>query len=119
IKPEFKINTFEDLFKNPTDAEHALSSLRKLDPAYIDEENNYIGNNKGIFKIWINTLKNYKGGSLIKQTKSNRQLADILNSKINGLSIIPDMLGKGKYGKRLDTDTIERAIKYFFSQSSQ
>jgi len=111
-KSKPKPKGFEDIFYNPKDAEYALISLRQITPRVINEENDFIGKNKGIFPMWVDILRNYKSG-IIKTDISNDAVAYALNSKIKGLNIDGSIFSKTY--KKLDREDIEHDIKSILS----
>ena len=110
--------TFEELFYNPNDAEICLEILSELFPPSIDAANNYIGNNKGIFPLWIRVLKENKPKPLIRHYK-DIIYKNLLNSKIHGLNLSKDASEFRKQYSRLEKDRVELNIKTILSQISQ
>jgi len=112
---EDKTQTFEDLFYNPEHATICLRILNKLDPPFIDDGNNYIGKNKGVFPLWVRIL--YKQ-ELIKHCH-DKEYSKILNDKINGLNLTEDGSEFRKNYARLAKNKIDLDIKTILSQFSQ
>lgn len=108
-----EILIFESLFYKAANAEECLSVLRKLAPPVIDVENNYIGKGKGIFPIWVNTLKQ---AGWVKHF-TDKEYKDVLNNKIKGLNLSKDASEFRKTYKRLSDKPQE--IKALLSQLSQ
>lgn len=108
-------NSFEELFYVPENANICLNILRQLLPPIIDDNNNYIGKNKGIVPLWVKILKNQ---SIIKHFK-DETYKNILNSKIKGLNLSKDASEFRKTYTRVDNSNIDLEIKSLLSQSSQ
>jgi hypothetical protein len=110
--------TFEELFYNPEHAEICLRILSELQPPVIDSINNYIGNLKGVFPLWVEVLKKHKPQPLIKHFK-NTVYKDLLNQKIKGLNLTKDASEFRKQYKRIENNKIDIDIKAILSQYSQ
>ena len=110
--------TFEELFYNPEHAEICLRILSELQPPVIDSINNYIGNLKGVFPLWVEVLKKHKPQPLIKHFK-NSVYKDLLNQKIKGLNLTKDASEFRKQYKRIENNKIDIDIKAILSQYSQ
>lgn len=110
--------SFEDLFYNSNDATVCLSILRKLDPPFIDADNNYVGKSKGIFPLWISVLKAHSPNPLIKHLQ-NIEYKNILNRKVKGLNLSKDASEFRKFYKRLENNNVSIDIKTILSQLSQ
>lgn len=110
--------TFEELFFNPLHAEPCLRILAELQPPVIDAANNFIGNAKGIFPLWVKVLKNHKPQPLIKHFKDT-VYKDLLNLKVKGLNLTKDASEFRKQYKRLNSANTELDIKTILSQYSQ
>lgn len=115
IKPE-PILVFEDLFLNPLHAEPCLSLLKKLTPPFVSEDNRWIGNSKGIFRLWVDILVLTKGRPIIKPEVSNTAIASIMMTKIIGLKLTASEMGK--IYKRLPDEKIKKEMKVLLSQLS-
>lgn len=112
-----KPQTFEALFFNEKNAEPCLNILRQLQPPIINALNDYIGNAKGVFPLWVKVLKNAKQ-PLIKHYK-DEIYKDLLNQKINGLNLSKDASEFRKTYKRLIESGVEIEMKTILSQLSQ
>jgi hypothetical protein len=110
--------SFEELFYNPNDAEPCLRILGEIPRPAIDAANNYIGNAKGIFPMWIRVLQNHKPKPLIKPFPDSTY-KDLLNQKVYGLKLTNDASEFRKVYKRLEYNKIELDIKTILSQFSQ
>lgn len=110
--------SFEDLFENDEIAEVCLSVLKILERPVLTNDNYYIGDNKGIFSLWIDILQKHKPKSLIKALKPI-QYKEILNEKICGLNLSEDGSEFRKVYRRLETNKIDIQIKTILSQFSQ
>lgn len=115
---EVKPQIFEELFYNPEHAEPCLKILSELHPPVIDAINNYIGNRKGIFPLWVKILKNHKPKPLIKHFKDT-VYKDLLNHKVKGLNLSKDASEFRKQYVRIENDKVELDIKAILSQYSQ
>lgn len=73
---------FEELFRNPQDAESCIAILRELSAPVVDSEYNYIGI-KGLICVWVDCLR--KAGLMLKF--ANRIYTKILNGKLNDLDL--------------------------------
>jgi hypothetical protein len=109
---------FEQLFYNPQHAEVCLDILKQLEKPVLDEDNNYIGTNKGVFPLWIKILKMNNPKPLIKHQK-DLVYKDSLNSKVNGLNLSKDASEFRKNYTRLNTSKIDFEIKVILSEFSQ
>lgn len=110
--------TFEELFYRPEQAEPCLRILSELQPPVIDAVDNYIGNAKGVFPLWVKVLKNHRPEPLIKHFKDT-VYKDLLNQKVKGLNLSKDASEFRKRYKRIENDRIELDIKAILSQYDQ
>lgn len=118
-KPPKSPKRFEDLFCEPHHAETCLNILRDIEPPVIDSVNNYIGKGKkGIFPLWLKVLKQHKPHPLIKYFP-DLIYKDMLNNKINGLSLSKDASEFRKRYTRLEKGNVELEFKAILSQYSQ
>ncbi len=114
LKPEKKIKTkiapqvesFEELFSNIEFADPCLKMLMDLEKPVINSDNHYIGNNKGVFPLWVKLL--------IKNSKM-RKLSDItfsyiLNKKIKNLNLQNDGREFRHNYSRLEKDSVENQL---------
>lgn len=58
--PVFEPKLFKDLFNKPEIIDKCLSLLRETEPPCINEDNQFIGKNKGIFIVWFIALQHKK-----------------------------------------------------------
>jgi len=124
VNPQFNYNhkskknrniSFEDIFKNPQNAEPCLNILTKLNKPYIDNEGYYIGKNKGIIALWIKVLRDHK---LLKYF-SDSVYKDVLDKRIIGLNLSKDASEFRRNYARLKNGDIENEIIQLLSQLSQ
>lgn len=66
--------------------------------------------------MWVDILRNYKSGGIIKTDVSNDAIAQAINSKIKGLNIDGSIFSKTY--KRLNRKEIEQDIKSILSEFS-
>lgn len=95
-QPPFKQETpktFEELFYNPDLVKPCLDILKNdnLHKPLIDIDNNYIGNSKGAFCVWIDELQ--KQG-IIKHYTDRNIFAQLLPQKIKNFTIAGSMFPK-------------------------
>jgi hypothetical protein len=102
--------TLKDLFCNENDIQRCLQVLRDLEKPFITADNKYIGNNKGMFPLWINVLKNQKPKSLIN-ILTDEAVKDILNDSIEGLKLSKDASEFRKTYSRLENSGVRMEIK--------
>ncbi|HRO45130.1 hypothetical protein [Agriterribacter sp.] len=87
--PKPQPGAFEDIFCKPEYAEYAIQALRAISRPMpvIDIDNNYIGKGKGIFRVWIDALKQFPGAQIINQDLSIKVVAKLINTKIKGAGL--------------------------------
>jgi len=110
--------SIEDIFLKPEYAKPCLDILRELNPAVIDQDNNYIGKNKGVFPLWIKVLRGYKSYTILKHFKDHIY-KEILNKTFSGLNLTKDASEFRKNYSRLNRQGIELDMKTILSQFSQ
>jgi len=108
--------SFNDLFYNSKDAEPSLEILKKLTVPIIDDDYNYIGNNKGTIPLWIEILSK-NNPSIIKKFK-NTEYSRTINKKIKGLNLTKEASEFGLPYKSLTDNNIEYEIKKILSNLS-
>lgn len=110
--------SFEEIFYNPSDANVCLDILKSLERPVLDSNDNYIGNAKGVFPIWIKVLQTHPPKALLKPLKA-KVFKDFLNQRIKGLDLTADASEFRKSYKRIYNSDIEVEMKTILSQLSQ
>lgn len=105
-----KPKTLKKIFVKPEHYKPCLNVLQEIN--VINANNEYIGNNKGVFPLWIRELET--GGFIHKQ--SNIIYKNLLNKAITILNLSNDASEFTKTYKRLETNDTLNDIKYHLSQ---
>lgn len=109
--------SFEEIFYNPSNAKICLDILKSLERPILDSNDNYIGNAKGVFPIWIKVLQSHQPNALIKPLQA-KVYKDFLNQRVKGLKLTADASEFRKNYKRIYNSDIELEMKTILSQLS-
>jgi hypothetical protein len=111
-----QIFSFKDMFVEEALAEPCFDILKKIDPPYVNQANEYIGNCKGIFSLWYKVLNEM--GNIVKPKLSSIELTNAIESRLPNIKLSKDGSTFRKTYKRLDEKSLTIGIKTLFSQFS-